>query len=237
MGGGRTNRPGSPCPRPYLQDWLTDSTAGFSWRLDKERAGSGALGDIGAHIIDLTQHVVGERITSVNALLRTFVAERPDEHGDMAKVTVDDASLFLAEFGPQAVATFEASRMASGRRNSLRFELYGTEGSLAFDLERLNELTYYDARLPSSEQGACTILVTEPDHPWLEAWWPPGHVLGWEHTFVHQARDLVHALASQDDPAPSLHDGLQVQTVLEAVEQSATSGRWTKVRATDAIPG
>ncbi|MGP4089315.1 Gfo/Idh/MocA family protein [Streptomyces sp. KR55] len=216
----------------YLQDWLVDPQAPLTWRLRKELAGSGSLGDLGAHIVDLAQYLAGEQLTGVSALTETFVRERPLPGGSArglsavtaagtGQVTVDDAALFTARFTSGALASFEATRYATGRKNALRIELNGERGSLAFDLERLNELWYHDGTEPDAHAGFRRILVTEPDHPYLEAWWPPGHGLGYEHSFVHQARDLVHAVAEGRRPEPSFADGLQVQRVLAAVEESA----------------
>ncbi|WP_328767523.1 Gfo/Idh/MocA family protein [Streptomyces sp. NBC_00286] len=216
----------------YLQDWLVDPQFPLTWRLRKETAGSGALGDLGAHIVDLAQYMVGEPVVGVSALTETFVRERPLPGGPTSglsavsangsgPVTVDDAALFTGRFASGALASFEATRYATGRKNALRIELNGEHGSLAFDLERLNELEYHDHREPGTHAGFRRILVTEPDHPYLEAWWPPGHGLGYEHTFVHQARDLVTAIAEGRAPVPSFADGLQVQRVLAAVEESA----------------
>ncbi|MEV8593451.1 Gfo/Idh/MocA family oxidoreductase [Streptomyces sp. NPDC052012] len=216
----------------YLQDWLVDPDFPLTWRLQREHAGSGALGDLGAHIVDLAQYLAGELLVGVSAQMETFVDERPCLDGPSAglsaaggtrrgPVTVDDAAVFTGRLASGALATFEATRMASGRKNALRLEVNGEHGSLAFDLERLNELSYYDGTEPGTHAGFRRILVTEPDHPYLEAWWPPGHGLGYEHTFVHQARDLVEAIASGTDPMPSFADGLQVQRVLAAVEESA----------------
>ncbi|MEU7487535.1 Gfo/Idh/MocA family oxidoreductase [Streptomyces sp. NPDC042319] len=205
----------------YLQDWLVDAQAPMTWRLRKESAGSGALGDLGAHIVDLAQHLAGEPLTGVSAVTETFVPRRPLPSGGTDEVTVDDAALFTGRFASGALGSFEASRVAAGRKNALRIELNGDRGSLSFDLERLNELSFHDHTEPSVAAGFRRILVTEPDHPYLEGWWPPGHGLGYEHTFVHQARDLVHAVAAGTDPAPSFADGLRVQRVLAAVEESA----------------
>ncbi|MET8115596.1 Gfo/Idh/MocA family protein [Streptomyces prasinus] len=216
----------------YLQDWLVDPAFPLTWRLRREQAGSGSLGDLGAHIVDLAQHLAGERLAGVSALTETFVRQRPLPTGPTSglatadaagtgEVTVDDAALFTGRFASGALASFEATRYATGRKNALRIELNGERGSLAFDLERLNELSYHDATEPAAHAGFRRILVTEPDHPYLDAWWPPGHGLGYEHTFVHQARDLVHAVAGGRTPEPSFADGLQVQRVLAAVEESA----------------
>ncbi|MGC4862279.1 Gfo/Idh/MocA family protein [Micromonospora sp. DT68] len=231
----------------YLQDWIVDPQFPLVWRLQKERAGSGALGDIGAHIIDLTQFVVGQRITGVSAVTETFVKERPlpagssglaatvdgsaDGNGSATgPVTVDDAAIFVARLDGGALATYEASRFATGRKNALRVEINGSLGSVVFDLERLNELEFYDATRPTLEQGFSRILVTEGEHPYMSAWWPPGHIIGYEHSFTHQMRDFIEAIATGTDPAPSFADALQVQLVLDAVTRSAEVGStWTEV--------
>jgi predicted dehydrogenase len=224
----------------YLQDWIVDPQFPLVWRLQKDMAGSGALGDIGAHIVDLTQFVTGQAITGVSALTETFVRERPlpsaasglsaESSTETGMVTVDDAALFLARLSGGAVATYEATRFATGRKNGLRVEINGSLGSAVFDLERLNELEFYDAAAPGAEQGFTRILVTEPDHPYLAAWWPPGHIIGYEHSFTHQMRDFVEAVAVGKDPEPSFADALQVQQVLDSVERSAASGAgWTEV--------
>jgi predicted dehydrogenase len=225
----------------YLQDWIVDPQFPLVWRLQREKAGSGALGDIGAHIVDLTQYVTGQQITGVSGLTETFVKSRPLPNGsaglsatrtghDTGSVTVDDAALFVARLSGGAVATYEATRFATGRKNGLRVEINGSAGSLAFDLERLNELEFYDATRPGAEQGFSRILVTEPDHPYLDAWWPPGHLIGYEHSFTHEMRDLLDAIASGTEPRPSFEDGLCVQLVLDAVERSAAAGgTWTEV--------
>ena len=227
----------------YLQDWIVDPEFPLVWRLQREIAGSGALGDIGAHIVDLTQYVTGQSISSVSALTETFVKERPlptaaaglsaQGNGGSGRgpVTVDDAALFLARLDGGAVATYEATRFATGRKNGLRVELNGSLGSLVFDFERMNELEFYDATLPSAEQGFSKILVTEPDHPYMAAWWPAGHPIGYEHTFTHEFRDLIAAIAAGQDPTPSFADALQVQLVLDAVERSATASAWVDVEA------
>ncbi|WP_268221299.1 Gfo/Idh/MocA family protein [Streptomyces sp. EMB24] len=216
----------------YLQDWLVDPQFPLTWRLRREHAGSGSLGDLGAHIVDLAQYLAGERLAGVSALTETFVRERPlptapssglgaVSAAGTGQVTVDDAALFTGRFASGALASFEATRYATGRKNALRIELNGERGSLAFDLERLNELEYHDGTADATHGGFRRILVTEPGHPYLDAWWPPGHGLGYEHTFAHQARDLVHAIAEGRGPEPSFADGLQVQRVLAAVEESA----------------
>jgi predicted dehydrogenase len=229
----------------YLQDWIVDPQFPLVWRLQRDKAGSGALGDIGAHIIDLTQYVTGQNISGVSAITETFVKERPLPAGSsglsasagngsdgraLGEVTVDDAALFVARLDGGAVATYEASRFALGRKNGLRVEINGSLGSVAFDLERLNELELFDSTAPAAEQGFTRILVTEADHPYMAAWWPPGHIIGYEHSFTHEMRDFVEAIATGVDPSPSFADGLQVQLVLDAVTRSAAHGTaWTGV--------
>ncbi|WP_327635659.1 Gfo/Idh/MocA family oxidoreductase [Kribbella sp. NBC_00482] len=223
----------------YLQDWIADPEAPLSWRLDKEKAGSGALGDIGAHIVDLTQYITGDTIGEVSARLETFVKERPvaAEHSGLAgtagvergPVTVDDAAVFLATFRSGALGVFEATRFATGRKNAIRIEINGSLGSLAFDFEDMNLLHYYDATEDSRTAGFRRILATEPDHPYVAAWWPPGHLLGYEHGFTHQVVDLVTAIAEGADPEPSFADGLRVQRVLAAVEASSASRQWQEI--------
>ena len=228
----------------YLQDWIVDPSFPLVWRLDVDRAGSGALGDIGAHIIDLTQFVAGEPLTGVSATMETFIKERPIPEGTSAglastktngeaatgPVTVDDAAVFFGRLGSGALASFEATRFATGRKNAMGFEINGSDGSLRFDFESMNELWFYDNRIDDIENGFRRILVTEGDHPYLEAWWPPGHVLGYEHTFTHEVRDFVQAIGDGTDPRPSFADGLQVQQVLDAVVKSARNdSRWTPI--------
>jgi predicted dehydrogenase len=216
----------------YLQDWLSDPAAPLTWRMQKERAGSGALGDIGAHAVDLAQYLTGQRVTGVSATLETFVTERPlpGQDGATGPVTVDDAAAFFGRLDGGGLATFEATRFAAGRKNSIRIELNGTAGSLAFDFEDMNVLHFYDATTDARARGFTRILVTEPEHPYAGAWWPPGHVLGYEHGFTHQAADLLTDIAHGRDPEPSFADGLQVQRVLDAVERSAAANSaWTGV--------
>jgi predicted dehydrogenase len=224
----------------YLQDWIVDPQFPLVWRLQREKSGSGALGDIGSHIVDLTQFVTGQSVTGVSALTETFIKERPlptaasglsgESSTETGQVTVDDAAIFLARLSGGAIATYEATRFATGRKNGLRVEVNGSLGSAVFDLERLNELEFYDAAGPAAEQGFTRILVTEGDHPYMAAWWPPGHIIGYEHSFTHQMRDFLEAVANGKDPEPSFADALQVQQVLEAVERSAGAGSgWTAV--------
>lgn len=206
----------------YLQDWLSDPRAPHTWRLDRERAGSGALGDIGAHIVDAAQWVSGSPISDVSAQTRTFVHSRPTAStAERRQVTVDDAVAFTASFHNGALGVFEATRVALGHRNANRIEINGEKGSISFDVERMNELLYYDRGDPSGFQGFRLIQVTEQEHPYLEAWWPAGHGLGYEHTFVHEVVDFVRAITNRNTIAPSFEDAAQVQHVLEAVENSA----------------
>ncbi|ROS78412.1 Gfo/Idh/MocA family protein [Cellulomonas sp. PhB143] len=223
----------------YLQDWLSDPEAPLTWRMDKQRAGSGALGDIGAHIVDLTQFVTGEAITSVSGLLETFVPVRPVATGlaglsgtggdETGPVTVDDAACFLARMSGGGVGVYEATRYAQGRKNAIRIEINGSRGALAFDFEDMNVLHFFDADEPAATAGFRRIVVTEPEHAYVAAWWPPGHGLGYEHAFTHQVVDLVGAIAAGNVPAPSFADGLAVQRVLDAVERSAEKGCWLEV--------
>ena len=225
----------------YLQDWLIDPDAPLSWRLDKAKAGSGALGDIGAHVVDLTQHILGESIREVSGQLETFVKERPVAESssglsgtagtERGPVTVDDAAVFLARFGGGALGVFEATRFATGRKNAIRIEINGSLGSVAFDFEDMNVLHFHDATIDDLEGGFRRIVVTEPGHPWVSGWWPPGHGLGYEHGFTHQVVDLVTALADGTQPEPSFADGLQVQRVLAAVETSSDTRSWQEVPA------
>ncbi|QKJ21078.1 Gfo/Idh/MocA family protein [Microbacterium hominis] len=218
----------------YLQDWLIDPEAPLTWRLKKDLAGSGALGDIGAHAIDLTEYITGQQVTSVSGIIETLVAERPllgegvglsgTASSERGAVTVDDVALFTGRLSGGALASFEASRFRTGRKNALRIEISGSKGALAFDLERLNELEFYDATLPETQLGFQRILVTEHDHPYLAPWWPTGHMLGYEHGFSHQVGDFVTAIHAGAQPRPSFADGLHVQRVLDAVERSSAAG-------------
>ena len=215
----------------YLQDWIVDPTFPLVWRLQKSRAGSGALGDIASHSIDLARYLVGE-IADVCGLLETFVRERPlPEGGGNGSVDVDDAALALLRFECGAIGSVEGSRFAPGRKNWNRFEINGSAGSLAFDLERMNELSLYTEEGPQS--GFRTVLATAPEHPYVAAWWPPGHILGYEHTFVHTVLDFLRAIETGEPVAPSFEDGLRNQQVLEAVERASASRRWERVPGPD----
>ncbi|MET1087741.1 MAG: Gfo/Idh/MocA family oxidoreductase [Arthrobacter sp.] len=206
----------------YLQDWLVDPASPMTWRLKKETAGSGALGDIASHVIDQVLFLLGDQVTEVSGRLHTFTSHRPGAHG-AEEVTVDDAAWATLTLASGAVASVEVSRVATGQKNSLKLEIYGDKGSLLFDLEDLNELGFLDATLPVREQGFRRILVNEPVHPYLEAWWPQGHVLGWEHSFTHEIRDFLVAIGRGIQPSPSFEDGLAIQRILAAVEESSAA--------------
>jgi predicted dehydrogenase len=206
----------------YLQDWLVDADSPMTWRLNKETAGSGALGDIASHAIDQVLFLLGGSVTEVSARLHTFVGSRPGADGP-EEVTADDAAWATLTLDSGTIASVEVSRMATGQKNSLKLEIYGDKGSLLFDLEAINELGFLDATLPVREQGFRRILVNEPEHPYMDAWWPQGHVIGWEHTFTHEIRDFLAAIDGGTPPSPSFEEGLAVQRVLSAVEESANA--------------
>ena len=222
----------------YLQDWIVDPNFPLVWRLIKQKAGSGAHGDLNEHLIDMARFLVGE-ITEVCGLMKTFITERPLPSAAVGlagkaargkgKVTVDDAALFLAKFANGAVGTFEATRFAPGRRNYHVWEVNGSKGSLRWNLERLNELEYFDRTAPVQTQGFTTILATDASHPYFGAWWPAGHIIGYEHTFTHTILNFLTALAKKRPASPNFADGVASQAVLEAVEKSAKAGRWVKV--------
>ncbi len=208
----------------YLQDWIADPAFEMVWRLDKSIAGSGALGDLGAHVIDLARFLVGE-ISAISGLTRTFITDRPDGHVD-----VDDAFESVVDFEGGAMGTIEASRVCLGRRNAMSFEISGAKGSIAFDLERLNELQVYLAgtRPGADAQGFRQVLVTETNHPFMEWWWPPGHILGYEHTFVHEIHHLLSAIAGNGEVRPygaDFEDGYRAAEVCDAIVRSSESGR------------
>jgi predicted dehydrogenase len=212
----------------YLQDWLVDPEAEWSWRNSKELAGSGALGDLGAHTVDLARFLVGDvagDVARVSGHLRTFVDERPTGEGETKPVTVDDAYSAQAAFENGAVGTFEASRFATGHKNDHTVEVHGSEGSLRWGLERLNELEYKS----NDSRGYETILVTDESDPYIDHWWPPGHVIGWEHTFVHENYEFLSAVAEGGEFHPSFADAYRVQEVLDAIERSDERGEWVAV--------
>ena len=227
----------------YLQDWITDPEFPLVWRLKKEEAGAGAHGDLNSHIIDLARYLVGD-FAKVVGMQETFIKKRPElevseelttgltaesRRGKLGEVTVDDATLFLARFKNGALGCFEATRFANGRRNGLRFEINGSKGSLLFELENMNELWFYSGEDPQGRQGFRRILATEATHPYIEAWWPPGHIIGWGDTFVHLVYDFMKALDEDRLPTPNFADGVECQRVLEAVEKSVKEERWVDV--------
>lgn len=223
----------------YLQDWIMDPSFPLVWRLQKDVAGAGTLGDLGAHIVDLARMLVGE-IEAVTGLTETFIRQRPvlaasdgglgaTAGAALGEVTVDDAALFLARFAGGAVGTFEVTRFAKGRANFNSFEINGEKGSLVFNLERMNELQVLLADEQADVAGFRTVLVTDgANHPYAGAWWPHGHIIGWEHTFTHGVYDLLNGIADGVSPAPTFEDGLRCQAVLEAVERSAGSRQWVE---------
>ncbi len=213
----------------YLQEWIMPHyDTPMIWRLDKEQAGSGALGDLGAHIIDLGRYLVGE-ISSVSAMTKTFIKERPDGEGGTGQVTVDDAFAAAVEFENGAIGTLEATRYAGGRKNGNRFEINGEKGSIAFNLERMNELeVYWVGDEPKETRGFTNVLVSEPYHPWWENWWPQGHMIGWEHTFVHEISHLLDCIVNDKEVAPigaDFEDGYRCAVVCDAILESAESRR------------
>jgi predicted dehydrogenase len=225
----------------YLQDWINDPNFPLVWRLRKEVAGSGALGDIAAHVVDLAHFLLGP-INEVVGTLDTFIKQRPveTESGggaglaaaagqEMGEVTVDDATTFLARFDSGATGTFEATRLAPGRRNFNSFEVNGSNGSIVFNQERMNELQVYFGDDAEDVQGFRTINVTDAAHPYTANWWPAGHILGYEHAFVHAVKDLLDGIKAGHSPAPTFEDGFRCQAVLAAVEQSVADHAWATV--------
>jgi predicted dehydrogenase len=214
----------------YAQDWIVDPEFPRVWRLRAEEAGSGSLGDLGSHIVDLARFLVGE-FREVCAATETFVKNRPlpGARNRRGKVTVDDAFTMIGRFRNGALASLEATRFAPGRKNGLTVEINGSGGSLVFDLERMNRLQHYSVPSRTERAGFRDILITEPTHPYLEAWWPPGHLLGYEHSFVHTVADFVRAVISGKRIRPDFADGLATQSVLAAIETSAARRAWLKL--------
>lgn len=212
----------------YLQDWVVDPNFPRVWRLEKSKAGSGALGDILSHTMDLSRYLVGEPV-QVSGLLKTFVTERPlpDSPTKRGKVDVDDSAQALVQFDNGAVGYYEGTRFATGRKNHNRLEINGSQGSLVWDLEHMNDLEVYIESGPQS--GFRKISVTDGQHPYMRAWWPPGHIIGYEHSFTHTVYDLVRAIEEGKSPRPNFEDGLQNQHVLDAIARSATTGQWEKI--------
>lgn len=224
----------------FLQDWIVDPEFPLVWRLQKEIAGSGSHGDLGAHLIDLAHFLVGD-VKEVIGMSETFIKERPlaaemtglsakgDKDAPKGKVTVDDATLFLARFDNGALGSFEATRFAAGHRSTNSFEINGSLGSVKFDFERMNELEVYLTSDAEDVQGFRRVLATDPAHEYAEAWWPPGHTIGFEHTFIHEMLELSNAIEEGRQPVPNFHDGVKCQAVLEAVERSIEQRRWVDI--------
>jgi predicted dehydrogenase len=224
----------------FLQDWIINPEFPLVWRLQKEIAGSGSHGDLGAHLIDLAHFLVGD-VKEVIGMSETFIKERPlaaemtglsakgDKDAPKGKVTVDDATLFLARFDNGALGSFEATRFAAGHRSTNSFEINGSLGSVKFDFERMNELEVYLTSDAEDVQGFRRVLATDPAHEYAEAWWPPGHTIGFEHTFIHEMLELSNAIEEGRQPVPNFHDGVKCQAVLEAVERSIEQRRWVDI--------
>lgn len=224
----------------YLQDWIIDPEFPLVWRLDKKVAGSGSHGDLGAHFIDLARFLIGD-FEEVIGMSETFIRERPvvdkmtglsgkaQEGAEMGKVTVDDATLFLARFKNGALGSFEATRFATGHKNGMSFEINGSKGSIRFEFERMNELQYYSVDDAEGLQGFRLIQVTEDVHPYAGAWWPVGHVIGYEHTFVHELYEFMEAIAKDKPANPDFYDGVKCSQILEAVELSIENRQWIEV--------
>ncbi|MFF2481763.1 Gfo/Idh/MocA family protein [Paenibacillus sp. NPDC058071] len=224
----------------FLQDWIMDPEFPLVWRLQKEIAGSGSHGDLGAHLIDMARYLAGE-IKDVVGVSETFIKERPipqtmtglsakgDKDGPKGEVTVDDATLFLARFENGALGSFEATRFAAGHRSTNAFEINGSLGSIKFDFERMNELQVYFTSDAEDVQGFRRVLATDAPHAYMDAWWPAGHPIGYEHTFTHEMLELMEAIAEDRQPVPNFYDGVKCQEVLEAVERSVEERRWVSL--------
>ena len=202
----------------YLQSWGADPARIGVWRFNKADAGSGAMGDLLTHIVDLA-HFLNGSLSELNALVHTFAHGRE----------VDDAAIFTGRFANGAIGTFEATRFAIGMKNRNRFEIHGSKGALAFNLEELNHLLYYNATLPADQQGWTDLMVTGPGHPYTANFWPSGHIIGYEHTFVATLADFLQALASGSEFHANFEDGLKVQQVMDAVEKSSETRSWVKL--------
>ncbi len=225
----------------YLQDWILNPEVPLVWRMDKAIAGSGAHGDLNAHLIDTARFVIGTEFAEVSGMSETFIKERPlladtegglsgfKSSGEMGQVTVDDITAFLARFENGATGTFESTRLAPGRKNYNRWEINGEKGSILFNLERMNEIEIYLTSDPPGLQGFHNIQATESTHPYVSAYWPVAHILGYEHTFVNMMKDLFDAIARGEQFTPDFGDGYRNQAVLDAVEKSAASRQWTAV--------
>lgn len=224
----------------FLQDWIVDPSFPLVWRLQKEIAGSGSHGDLGAHVIDMARFLVGE-FQEVIGMSETFVKERPlpsamtglsakgDKDAPLGAVTVDDATVFLARFTGGALGSIEATRFAPGHRCTNSFEINGSKGSIKFDFERVNELEVYFTDDAEDVQGFRRVLATDASHAYMDAWWPAGHTIGYEHTFTHEMHEFMSAIAEDRQPVPSFVDGVECQAVLEAVDKSIEERRWVAI--------
>jgi len=208
----------------YQQDWLANPVAPMRWQLQHEYAGGGPHIDLGSHCIDLARYLIGE-FSSISCIKPKFVHERPSVDAEKKEVTVDDASLMTVEFQNGAVGSFECTRYASGRKNRNQFEINGSKGSVIFDLERMNELEYFSSSDTQKEQGFRKILVTDPKHKYAGNWWPPGHIIGYEHTFAHATADYLNAIARKEPIHPNFSDGVECMRILEKGSQSAKEGQ------------
>ena len=218
----------------YLQEWIMPHyNMGMIWRLRKDVAGSGALGDLGTHIIDLAHYLVGG-VKGVAAFTKTFIEERPEDGGGMGKVDVDDAFVAAVEFENGAVGTLEATRFAGGRKNGNCFEINGEKGSVRFNLERMNELeVFWVGEQPKETQGFHNVLVSEGYHPWWNHWWPQGHMIGWEHTFIHEITHFLDAIVNDKPVGPhgaTFEDGYRADVVAGAILESAATRRTVDVK-------
>jgi predicted dehydrogenase len=218
----------------YLQEWIMPHYATpMIWRLEKKAAGSGALGDLGAHIIDLGRFLVGE-VKGVSALTRTFIKERPKAGGGMGTVDVDDAFTAAVEFENGAIGTLEATRFAAGRKNHLVLEVNGEKGSIRFNLERMNEMeVFWVGEQPKETQGFHQVLVSESYHPWWSNWWPHGHIIGWEHTFAHEITHLLDCIVNDKAVAPygaTFEDGYRAAAICDAILASAANKKQVDVK-------
>lgn len=225
----------------FLQDWIIDPEFPLVWRLQKEIAGSGSHGDLGAHLIDMARYLVGE-FQEVIGMEETFIKERPmptsmtglsakgGDNGPRGEVTVDDATIFMTRFENGTLGSFEATRFAAGHRCTNAFEINGSKGSIKFDFERMNELQVYFTDDAEDVQGFRRVLATDPSHAYMDAWWPAGHTIGYEHTFTHEVRELMLAIAEDRQPVPNFYDGVKCQEVLEAVERSIAERRWVSLQ-------
>jgi len=216
----------------YAQDGIVDPNFPLVWRLQNKIAGSGAHGDICAHIIDLGRYLIGE-FREVCGQMETFIQERPlpSDPSQKGKVTVDDAVHFIGRFQNGALANLEATRFAPGRKNGIQIEINGSKGSLVFDFEDMNRLQFYKESDPPDRRGFRDILVTDRPHPYVGHWWPTGHIIGYEHTFVHTMADFINAVVDRRPVQSTFEDGLANQRVLAAVEQSAKTRRWIQLNS------